>query len=83
MEKNIFNRLVRIERIRQDKKWGVQEHRPHGWLATLVEEVGELATEITKWDYGTINVGDMEKEIIQIAAVCKAMWECGKRNNWL
>lgn len=32
-----------MERARQDEKWGQQNHSPSGWLAVLMEEVGEAA----------------------------------------
>lgn len=37
---------VMLERFRQEKKWGEQNHSPEWWLAILTEEVGELAQAI-------------------------------------
>lgn len=38
---------VRIERIRQDAKWGPQSHVAKTWLAIMMEEVGEAASEVS------------------------------------
>ena len=65
---------VRDERIRQDKKWGEQNHRDSTWLAILVEEVGEAAKAILEKDGD-----DLEKEIIQVAAVAVAWRESRMR----
>jgi hypothetical protein len=35
------------ERHRQNEKWGAQHHDPLTWLLILMEEVGEVAEEIT------------------------------------
>ncbi|MDI2589003.1 hypothetical protein OR571_18360 [Psychrobacillus sp. NEAU-3TGS] len=37
------NTQVYLERLRQNEKWGRQNQGYGGWLAILVEEVGELA----------------------------------------
>jgi len=80
-----FEGLVRIERTRQDDKWGEQNHNPQVWLSILMEEVGELASA-TLFSMSGIKKHPDKKignEIIQIAAVCKAMWESGERNRWV
>lgn len=80
-----YNDLVGLERLNQDDKWGEQNHSPAIWLSILMEEVGELASAAlfsVSGDKKHPNK-NLETEIIQIAAVCKAMWECGKRNGWL
>jgi NTP pyrophosphatase (non-canonical NTP hydrolase) len=69
MEK-IFE-LIKEERKRQDKKWGVGYQQSAGtWLAILMEEVGEVAKAVLTgdWDNG-------KKELIQVAAVCVAWLE--------
>ena len=76
-----FEELVNKERSYQDKLWGQQNHPPDKWLVILVKEVGELSKEILEYD--TTDKWSMEEELIQAAAVLKAMWESGKRNGWL
>lgn len=80
-----FEGLVMAERIKQDEKWGVNDHQPIEWLSILMEEVGELATAVIRYTLGTHKQREKElgEELIQCAAVCKAMWECGKRNKWI
>jgi len=76
------------ERLRQDKKWGVQNHSNAMWLSILVEEVGEVSKEIAdNWErkFYFDNTKDIEdrikyhenlkKELIQVAAVCVAWLE--------
>ncbi len=87
MEKDLFDQQVDIERIRQDRKWGEQNHRPSIWFAIMMEEAGELSATIIAGEWKPLmqkrSVTDMEKELIHIVAVAKAMWESGKRNGWL
>ncbi len=76
------------ERLRQDIKWGVQNHNPVEWCAILGEEVGEVNKEALEAHFNlkshkTINVQNMcdyRKELIQVAAVAIAMIECLDRN---
>ena len=35
--------LIRTERMRQDRKWGEQNHNDYYWLGILTEELGEAA----------------------------------------
>jgi len=63
------------ERRRQDSVWGEQNHSPECYYLILAEEVGEVAKAILELD-------NLETELIQVAAVIQAMWECGKRNGW-
>jgi NTP pyrophosphatase (non-canonical NTP hydrolase) len=75
------------ERIRQDAKWGEQNHEPLKWLSILMEEVGELALAVneTIFDNGTdarakgglINI---RREAVQCSAVALALVECIDRN---
>lgn len=73
-----FEELVNQERKAQDAKWGEQNHQPPFWYVILGEEVGEIAEAILEW-----GKKDLETEIIQAAAVLKAMWESGKRDGWI
>lgn len=84
---------VEAERIKQDNKWGEQNHDPFAWLAILGEEVGEankhalqayFSTSYTKEDckkYEREQLDEYRNELIQIAAVAVAMIECYDRNN--
>ncbi|HSE44323.1 MAG TPA: hypothetical protein VLA89_03235 [Gemmatimonadales bacterium] len=66
---------VELERARQDNLWGEQNHAPLVWLPILLEEVGEVAEALNKWNH----CGDLEKavkamkeyreELVQVAAV--------------
>jgi len=70
------------ERIRQDAKWGEQNHKAPMWVAILTEEVGEAAALSLSDEYGT-SLSDREKlreELIQVAAVAVAFIECLDRN---
>jgi len=83
-----FEEQVALERLRQDNKWGEQNHLPEQWLVILMEELGELSKalleeEIFCHTYPTDNPRRIENELIHITAVAKAMWESGKRDGWL
>lgn len=68
---------VMAEGMRQDAKWGEQNHDPEVWLAVLTEEVGELAQAMLadRFDSGRdeklhdSHHDSMEIEAIQVAAV--------------
>ncbi len=77
----LFDILVQEERGRQDGRWGEQNHKPLLWLAILGEEYGELQKAVLKTTTG--ECFKVEMELIQVAAVAKAMFESGKRNGWL
>ena len=67
--------LVIAERLQQNSKWGVQDHSPSKWLTILGEEFGEAckaALEDKPWEYG--------QEVLQVAAVAVAMYECLDRH---
>ena len=76
---------VAVERFRQEKKWGRQDHAMPNYLMILGEEVGEANKEcleeyfnrsITKKTYK-----NLREELIQVAAVAVAMVECLDRQN--
>lgn len=70
-----FERTMQ-ERFNQDVKWGIQQHTLDKWLTILVEEVGEVAKAILEQGDGAhLPCGKVEinKELIQIAAVCIAI----------
>lgn len=62
--------LVRIERRRQDNKWGPSEARPTPGLAVLVEEVGEVAQAMLER-----KPLELVSELTHVAAVAVAMIE--------
>jgi NTP pyrophosphatase (non-canonical NTP hydrolase) len=66
-----FVTRVREERIYQDAKWGIQRHEGHAWLGILAEEFGEAAKAVNEGCH-PLNLGD---ELVQVAAVCCAMYE--------
>jgi len=66
---------VHQERIRQDEKWGTQNHNLMTWLGILAEEFGEAAKEINEFHFREAWVEDIRAELIQTAAVAIAMVE--------
>lgn len=81
--------LIRAERERQDSKWGEQNHDPFKYLAILGEEVGECnKAALESYDFKT-GKWDREglrhycEELVQVAAVAKAMIECVDRSGVL
>ncbi len=62
---------IRRERIKQDSKWGVQNHSQLTWNAILGEEFGEVSKAILEKD-----VINYREELIQVAAVAIAAIEC-------
>ena len=83
--KEAFEYLVARERQRQDQKWGEQNHEAAFWLAIMVEEVGEVASEVIAggWKPELQRRRDLGHELVQVAAVCKAMYESLERNGQL
>ena len=80
-------RAVAMERVKQDAKWGEQNHEDPCWLAILVEEVGECAECVCKSSIGEPDADAeayrdlLEYELIQVAAVAVAWVECIRRQN--
>lgn len=70
------------ERIRQEEKWGEQDHSPADWMMILMEEVGEFAQAEMDHRWRGAPGENIKKELIQVAAVALAMLECCNRNNW-
>ncbi len=76
---------VNLERYRQDKMWGEQNHDPHTWLAVLSEEVGEYSAAVLNEVFlrNPLPPGHtMRDELVQIAAVAVAAVECLDRGKW-
>lgn len=58
------------ERLRQEEKWGQQDHHPERWLSILIEEVGEAARSILEGQRASYR-----DELVQVAAVAVAAIE--------
>lgn len=76
--------LVHIsdERIRQNEKWGIQNHT-YEWTSILGEEYGEVCEAMNRVLFGDNKekaISDLRMELIQCAAVCAAWVECLDRN---
>lgn len=69
------------ERLRQDEKWGEQNHNDYTWLAVLTEEVGEVAQAALHDEFGGKAAGTLKKELIQVAAVALSWLECTERRS--
>ncbi len=81
---------VQNERLRQNEKWGEQNHNAVEWVAILTEEVGEVAKEAVDFHFANgdadVNlrageslqrqrIENYRKECIQVAAVAVQMVE--------
>ena len=76
--------LIRNERERQRKKFGDAAHDSYDlarWVCVLTEEVGEVAEMSNDIYLGKVQHDDpnLEKEIVQCAAVCVAWLEARSR----
>ena len=74
------------ERVKEDAKWGEQNHDDFGWLSILSEEVGEAAQCLNKSYLDPVERAEamewrglLEIELIQIAATAVAWLECIRR----
>ena len=84
IQAHAIKRII-AERDSQDVTWGEQNHAPIEWLAILMEEVGEVATECIDQDPLLDESGypmQLENELVQVAAVAVAMIECLHRGKW-
>lgn len=92
---NLANVLGEIsnERLRQDEKWGEQNHGFDRWFKILGEELGEACRASLEADAAqgeklsavlrrAEHLRNMRVEMIQAAAVLIAAIECGDRNEW-
>ena len=77
--------LVAMERIKQDAKWGEQNHDDFEWLSILSEEFGEAGRAVCEQLGSTYSKRalreNLEVELIQTAAVCIAWVECIRRRD--
>lgn len=74
---------VIAERVRQDDKWGEQNHDAAIFLVLLAEEVGEVAQEVLGLQFGSCAKGaegeGYRKELVHVAAVAVAAIEAFDR----
>ncbi len=63
---------INKERMRQDEKWGEQNHNPFVWLAILGEEYGESCKAALEFP---VDYSNYRKELIEVAAVAIAAIE--------
>jgi len=54
--------IIKAERMRQDSKWGEQNHDDGKWLKIIVEELGEVAKALLE--------GDSEQGVKELSHVC-------------
>lgn len=73
---------VMLERERQNKKWGEQNHDCITWVAILTEEVGEFSeAALTERFGGQVEPGHgTRNEAVHCAAVALQIIECIDRN---
>ncbi|MNW53171.1 hypothetical protein D3C74_307220 [compost metagenome] len=64
------------ERVRQDAKWGEQNHEPMAWMGILGEEFGELCEAVNETHFNNGaearkkgGYENMRTEAVQVAAV--------------
>lgn len=56
--------LIRVEMVRQNKKWGEQNHSQEKWCTILGEEYGEVCKDALEGNpMGYVN------ELVEVAAV--------------
>jgi len=71
---------VARERIRQETKWGQQNHQPIIWSNILGEEFGEVYKAINEAIFNGSSWLDYREELVQVAAVAIAAVESLDRN---
>ena len=71
---------VLLERVRQDDKWGEQNHDAITWSAILTEECGEFAQAALQRKFGGPAADGLLNEAIQCAAVALQIVEWIDRN---
>lgn len=87
-EKDKWEKEIQSERDMQDRRFGEQNWDPIKWMCILTEELGETAqaaNDAYDWKGGTWQyekLGRYRAELIQTAAVAKAMLEALDRGKW-
>lgn len=74
---------IQQERLKQDLRFGEQNHDPIIWSAILTEEVLEYIRAAFDFQFGGNHSANIRDEAIQIAAVAQAIVECCDRQNWV
>jgi NTP pyrophosphatase (non-canonical NTP hydrolase) len=74
--------VVAEERVRQDVKWGEQNHDPFLYLTILGEEYGEACEAALRLRFSEGDASALRSELVQIAAVAVACVECLDRGAW-
>ena len=69
--------MVIMERIRQDEKWGEQNHDAPFWLSILGEEFGEVCRAVCEG-----KTDEYVTELVHVAAVAVQMIECELRRGY-
>lgn len=64
------------ERLRQDKKWGEQNHDNPKWMMIAGEEFGEACKATNEDEPREV----VKTEVVQLATVCVAWLECMRRS---
>ena len=88
MTERMIQSLIDVmnERVRQDKKWGEQNHDPITWVAILMEEVGELAQSAIETRFVGFgahgSIENIRQEAVHVAAVAVAIVECLDRGRF-
>jgi NTP pyrophosphatase (non-canonical NTP hydrolase) len=72
------------ERVKQDLKWGEQNHNPYKWTAIIMEELGECSEAVSQTEFGGPKGGleNIRKEAIHTAATALAFVECLDRKKY-
>lgn len=70
-----FAELQRLERTRQDKRWGEQNHQDPYWLTILGKGFGAVAEQIIVGN----DTDQLQTELVQVAAICQAWCEAIER----
>ena len=71
-----FVAQVQRERLRQDKKWGPQDHDLDEWCNVLAEEFGSFAKTVN--NYRMSGSGDLSRvieELVHTSAVAQVIYE--------
>ena len=70
------------ERLRQEAKWGQQNHDPFTYITILGGEYGELCQAALHSRFGGPAASKLREEAIHTAAVALAIVECLDRADW-
>lgn len=71
-DKNTVFNDVLDERYHQEEKWGPRHHTPSEWMAILVEEVGEAASELDAADEPRDELNNLIDQVSDVGM--RAQW---------